>query len=215
MKRILLLLLCFQNLAFSQNKKGQNEISLPLHPWIAITQSLYVDYEHFKSPKKSSTFRVGYQGDNMLVSWFSNISTKGIRADFGQRWYLKGETSKVFRFYVGVNATLEHTTINLKDNGFNFPKDSIQTKGFSFAPEVNAGLKIVILKSFTISPSLGLRYYFNNINTDNLIKNPTYWTSNNWDPEKPIWQEKRNAVELQNFRKGILPVPYLHFGWIF
>lgn len=215
MKRILLLLLITQGLSFAQNKKGQSEIALPLHPWIAITGSYYGEFEHFHSPKKSTTFRAGYQGESFLISYFSKIHVKGFRGDIGQRWYLKGETSKVFRFYAGINATVEQTTLNLNDDGYNFPKDSIQAKGISFAPEINAGLKIVILKHLTITPSLGFRYYFNTMNTDKLTKNPAYWAYNDWDNMKPTWQENRKSVELQHFRKGFVPVPYLHFGWIF
>lgn len=214
MKKILLLLTCVSSLSFAQNKKGQNEIALPLHPWLFITESYYADFEHFKSPKKSTTFRVGYQGNNFLLSYFSKISTKGIRADVGQRWYLKGETSKVFRFYAGINTTVEHTRIQLKP-GFQVPKDSLQSRGLSFAPEINAGLKIVILQCFTITPSLGFRYYFNTMNTNKLTKNPQYWAYNDWENGQPTWQENRKSVELQHFRKGLLPVPYLHFGWIF
>lgn len=215
MKRILLLLFLISNLTFAQNKKGQNEIALPLHPWVALTGSYYGDFEHFHSPKRSTIFRVGYQGDCFLITFFSKIRNKGYRADIGQRWYLKGETSKIFRFYAGVNATFEHTTLNLKDNGFNFPKDSVQAKGLSFAPEINAGLKIVALQHFTITGSMGFRYYFNTMNTDKLTKNPNYWAYNDWDNMKPTWQENRREVELRNFRKGFMPVPYLHFGWIF
>lgn len=215
MKKILLLSILACNALFAQNQKGQNEIALPLHPWLPITGSYYGDVEHFHSPKRSTVIRVGYQGESFLISYFSKISTKGFRADIGQRWYLKGETSKIFRFYAGVNATFEHTILNLKDNGFNFPKDSLQAKGLSFAPEINAGLKIVILKSFTITPSLGFRYYFNTINTNKLTKNPEYWAYDDWDNMQPTWQENRREVELRHFRKGFLPVPYLHLGWIF
>lgn len=214
MKKILLLLTCISSLCFGQNKKGQKEIAIPLHPWLALSQSYYVDFEHFKSPKKSTTFRAGYQGDNFMVSWFTKISTKGIRADVGQRWYLKGETSKVFRFYAGINATVEHTRLQLKP-GFKVPIDSLQTQGLSFAPEVNAGLKIVILKRLTVTPSLGFRYYFNTLNTNKLTKNQQYWAYDDWDNGQLTWQENRKSVELQHFRKGFVPIPYLHFGWVF
>ncbi|MBK6976570.1 MAG: hypothetical protein IPH28_05215 [Cytophagaceae bacterium] len=215
MKRILLLLFLISNLSFAQNKKGQNEIALPLHPWLALSQSLYVDFEHFKSPKRSTTFRAGYQGDNLLFMMWSKMQFNGIRADYGQRWYLKGETSKVFRFFAGVNGTLEYSKMSLRDDGFGIARDSMQTKGLSFAPEINAGLKIVALKHFTITGSMGFRYYFNTMNTDKLTKNPSYWAYNDWDNMQPTWQENRREVELRNFRKGFMPVPYLHFGWIF
>jgi hypothetical protein len=215
MKRILLLLFLIANLSFAQNTKDQNEIALPLHPWVALTGSYYGDFEHFKSFRRSTTFRVGYQGESFLVSYFSKIHIKGYRADIGQRWYLKGETSKIFRFYAGVNATVEQTTLNLNDSGYNFPKDSIQAKGISFAPEINAGLKIVAFKHFTLTGSLGMRYYFNTMNTEKLTKNPRYWAYNEWDNMQPTWQENRREVELNHFRRGLTPIPYLHLGWVF
>lgn len=215
MKKILLLLTCICSLSFAQNKKGQNEIALPLHPWIALTGSYYGEFERFHSPLRSSTFKLGYQGNNFLQFLWSNIDFKGVRADYGQRWYLKGETSKVFRFFTGINATVEYSKLNLKDRGFGIARDSMQTAGLSFAPEINAGLKVVVLKHLTVTGSLGGRYYINTIDTKKLTYNRNYWAYNDWDNMKPTWQENRKSVELQHFRKGFLPVPYLHLGWVF
>lgn len=215
MKKILLLLFLISNLSFAQNKKGQNEIALPLHPWIALTGSYYGEFEHFKSPGRSTTFRVGYQEDNLIFMLWSKMQFKGNRADYGQRWYLKGETSKVFRFFAGVNGTMEYSRLSLRDDGFGIPRDSMQTKGLSFAPEINAGLKIVAFKHFTLTGSLGMRYYFNTMNTEKLTKNPRYWAYNDWDNMQPTWQENRREVELNHFRRGLTPIPYLHLGWVF
>jgi hypothetical protein len=215
LKKLFIYLMLFQSIALAQNKKNQNEIALPLHPWIALSQSFYGEFEHFHSPKRSTFVRVGHQGNSLLHFLWSKIEYKGLRADIGQRWYLKGETSKVFRFFVGANVTFERSRLWLRSGGFEIPKDSLNARGLSFAPELNAGLKIVVLKHFTITTSLSSRYYFNTINTNNITSNPTFWAYNDWDNNKLTWQENRKSVELQHFRRGIVPVPFLHFGWVF
>ena len=114
MKKILLLIFLSLNL-LAQNRKGQNEIALPLHPLLAIIGSFYGDFEHFHSPRRSTTIRIGHQGDSFLISYFSNRHFQGNRLDLGQRWYLNGETAKAARFFAGINATFELSKLTIKN----------------------------------------------------------------------------------------------------
>ncbi len=216
MKKVIIILFMFQSLSFAQNKKGQNEISLPLNPWsIIIFRSFYGEYEHFNTVKRSTVFRAGYQGSNFLYSYFSPADNSGIRADIGQRWYYRSEQSKIVRPYLGVNSTFEYTSLKLRDRGFNIPKDSLSSKGLSFGPEVTAGFKIVVLKKFTISPALAFRYYFNTMNLDKFTRDSRYWKYDDFFNSSFDIEGNRETLKMQHYRRGLSPVAYVHLGWIF
>ena len=150
-----------------------------------------------------------------MYSFYSPANNSGIRADIGQRWYYKSETTKVIRPYLGLNSTFEYTTLKLRDRGINVPKDSLMSKGLSFGPEVTAGFKIVILKKFTISPALALRYYFNTMDLDKFTSDPIYWRYDDLSNTSRNWQENRDIIKMNHFRRGLSPVAYVHLGWIF
>jgi Protein of unknown function (DUF3575) len=214
MKKLLFLslLICFSTRLFGQNKKGQFEFALPLHPWIALTSSYYAQLEYHNNETRSTTAVIGYQGTPFVISYFSKVDKlKGFRADIGQRWYLKGKKSKYVRAFAGVNLSAEYSKYKLK-TGLKVPLDSLNTSGFSFGPELNAGIKFVILKRITIAPSLGLRYYVNTHNSKKITQNPLYWQYDDWDNGKLKWEDNRDTID--RYRKGLLPIPYLNIGLV-
>ncbi|MDZ7934225.1 MAG: hypothetical protein U5M51_04505 [Emticicia sp.] len=216
MKKIsfILFLFLFQISAFAQNKKGQREISIPLHPWVLLTGTYYIQYEQFHNPTRSTTINLGYNGNNIFYWWTKVKKYQGVRADIGQRWYLKGAEAKYIKPFVGVNATFEYANLKLQPDS-KIPMDSLQVKGLCFAPEINAGIKFVAFKRVTFTPSLGLRYYINTVNDNKITKNPQYWAYNDWDNPNPNWETNRKASILGNYRRGFLPIPYINFGFVF
>jgi hypothetical protein len=216
MKKLLLfsLISLFQISVFAQNQKGRKEIAIPLHPWILLTGTYYIQYEQFHNPTRSTTVNLGYNGNNILFFMWSKAQYNAVRADIGQRWYLRGEKAKYIRPFAGVNATFEYTNLTLRQDYLKIPSDSLSAKGLSFAPEINAGIKFVAFKRITFTPSIGLRYYVNTINEDKLTKNPSYWAYDDWDNQNPNWEiNRRNAVQ-SGYRNGFLPIPYINFGFV-
>ncbi len=211
---ILFTILLSQISVFAQNQKGRKEFSLPLHPWILLTGTYYLQYEQFHNPTRSTTATIGYNNTGILFMW-SKVNYQGYRGDIGQRWYLRGSKAKYVRPFAGVNATFEYSNLKLqKDYSGIVPSDSLQAKGFSFAPEINAGIKFVAFKKITFTSSLGLRYYVNTINENKLTNNPQYWAYNDWDNPNPDWRINRQNATLNGYRKGFLPIPYINFGFV-
>ena len=196
----------------AQQKKGQFELSGPLNPWVILTRRIFLQGEYSNSKIRSTTAVLGYQGTGLYFSYFNKVQKfTGYRADFGQRWYLLNKLDKYIRPYAGINISAEYSTYKLiKD--YNVPIDSLITKGLSIGPEINAGIKFVILKRLTISPSLGLRYYFTSHPIKNITKNPKYWSYNDWDNNKGNWEDNRTTIA--SFRKGFLPIPYINIGGV-
>jgi hypothetical protein len=156
---------------------------------------------------------LGYQATPFFWSYFQKLKEyDGFRLDYGQRLYLKGNTNKFFRFFASVNISAEYAKYSLSP-GLNIPNDSLCTMGLSIGPELNAGLKIVIFKRITLTPSLGFRYYFNTHKTKNITRNPQYWKYNDWDNDQLKWED--NVATVDDMRKGLLPIPYINIGYIF
>jgi hypothetical protein len=211
MKKIFLLFFV-SHFALAQNRKGQFEITAPLNPWTLLTSSYFLQGEYNNSKIRSTTATLGYQGTAFYFSYFSKVKKMtGYRADIGQRWYLSNKIDKYVRPFGGINLSAEYSNYSLK-SGFNVPEDSLNTKGLSIGPEINAGVKFVILKRLTITPALGLRYYVNTHKSQKITQNPSYWAYDDWDNGSLTWQDNRRTIE--SFRKGFLPIPYLNLGFV-
>lgn len=201
--------------SYSQPVFKKNEILLPLQPYTFLAGSKYVQYERFQTSKRSFVFTVGHQSDSFIYHYFTRMQDfSGFRADIGRRWYYFKNESAIFRSYFSVNAMFEKSSFKL-DTYLNVPSDSLNAKGFTVAPEINAGFKLILFKRITINPMLGLRYYFNTYYTNKITKNERYWAYDDWDNGNPIWQENRKVAELRGFRKGLAIIPYFNFGYRF
>lgn len=200
---------------FSQTIYKRNEILLPLQPYTLLAGSKFVQYERYQNSKKSFVFTVGHQSTALVYHMWSRMTDfSGIRADIGRRWYYIDNENTKFRPYISVNGMFEKSSFKLR-NGFDVPTDSLKAKGFTFAPEINAGIKLILFKRITVNPMLGVRYYFNTYNTDKITKNEKYWAYDDWDNGNPVWQENRKVAELRGFRKGMAIIPYFNFGYRF
>ncbi len=201
--------------SFSQTIFKKNEILLPLQPFTLLAGSKFAQYEHYLNSKKSYVFTVGYQSNNYAHHMWSRMRDySGFRVDFGKRWYYIDNENALFRPYISVNSFFEKSKFKLAEV-YNVPSDSLNANGFTFAPEINAGFKLILFKRITVNPMLGLRYYFNTYNTSKITKNERYWAYDDWDNGNPIWQENRKVAELRGFRKGPAFIPYFNFGYRF
>ncbi|MGL4630872.1 MAG: hypothetical protein ACRCVT_06665 [Leadbetterella sp.] len=201
---------CIAYFSFTQNKKGQFEIAAPLHPFAFAFKSYYLQTEYHNNSTRSTTVVLGYQGTSIFFGITPNITLfQGYRADIGQRWYYRNP--KYVRPFVGVNLSVEYSKFKLRKESY-VANDSLQTSGLCIGPELNGGIKFVVLKRFTLTPSLGLRYYINTHDFDRITKNSRYWAYDDWFNQNSDWKENRKV--LKTFRSGLLPIPYLNLGFV-
>jgi hypothetical protein len=216
MAKLLITTLLLVNInCFSQTIFKKHEILLPLQPYTLLAGSKFVQYERYQNSKKSYVFTVGHQAEALVYHMWSRMDKySGIRFDISKRWYYVDNEKALFRPYISVNAMFEKSSFKLRKT-LDIPSDSLNAKGFTFAPEINAGFKLILFKRITVNPMLGLRYYFNTYNINKITNNEKYWAYDDWDNGNPIWQENRKVVELRGFRKGLAIIPYFNFGYRF
>jgi hypothetical protein len=206
-KLIPFLLIGAFNLAAQQKR---HEISMPLHPWIFITQDFYINYEFNTNQKSSFLARLGYRKENFLEFGYQNADFDAFKLDIGIRWYLK-EVSKPINLFLSAKARVEY---DLLDLGNWKSADSTRLKGFSFSPELNGGMKITLFNTITASPVLGLRYYFNTLTAnDRLTRNPEFWQYDDFSNRHQDWTKNRD--NWVNFRRGFHPFLQIDIGYRF
>lgn len=205
---IIFLLSPFFSLA--QDLKPRKEFALPLHPWTALGQSVYVQYEQYIKPQQSFTIMAGYKGSDFLNFYFNKGNYSGQRIAYGHRFYAKPQ-EQWLNLYTEGKVMLEHGKLTLP-SAFNVT-DSLKTSGFTLSPELLAGFKATILQRVVVSFNMGLRYRMNNLNTQKLTFNPNYWEYDDWDNQSKDTAE--NRAYITNFNKGLRPSINLNFGFLF
>ncbi|SOE21999.1 hypothetical protein SAMN06298216_2446 [Spirosomataceae bacterium TFI 002] len=210
MKKLFCLLILLSPLfSIAQDLKPRKEFALPLNPWTMLGQSFYVQYEQYTKPQQSFTLMAGYKGTDFFNFYFNRGNYNGHRIAYGQRFYAKPQ-DRWMNLYAEGKIMLEHGKLTLPSI-FNVT-DSLETRGFTITPELLVGFKATILQRVVMSFNMGIRYRFNNLNTQKLTFNPEYWKYDDWDNDN--LDPAKNRAYITNFNKGLSPSINLNFGFL-
>lgn len=111
-----------------------------------------------------------------------------------------------------IRAVIDYSSLKLTPNSnISIPTDSLQTSGVSLAPEILFGGKITLYDRLTLSGAIGMQYLFKLSSTDQITRNPTYW-SKVMSEDDENWQVNRN--EIINHRRGRYPSIQVTIGVI-
>ena len=103
------------------------------------------------------------------------------------------------------------------DFALNVPKDSLFQNAIYFGPEFTAGFKIIILKKITITPVVGMAYFFKSYDAEKITQRSEIWYNRNWFDNEII--SKQNTTQRRqdylNLGFGWSPNIYINFGYKF
>lgn len=165
-----------------------------------------IHYERYVSPRRSWTASLSYNGSQRGSVLFPPPRTERFtvtRAAVGYRRYLPvfGDAVSLFG---SVRAVIDYSALQLKSvPAYGIPADSLRAAGFSVAPELLLGGKLLILKRISLSGAVGAQHLFKLFSTRSITRNPGYWGDEYWTQDGQTWDYKRN-IAVQ-FRQGWRP----------
>ncbi len=196
---------------------------------IPVFNNVYLNFEKpipkFKNISFTSSIAHKFKADGDIrfdeIFFGYNINSKSIKRtkfDIGFRAYLLNfDKQSWLNMYVGTSLLVGKMSREFNDFGLNISKDSLQQKAIYFGPEFTAGLKIVILKKITITPAIGMAYFFKSDNSNKISKNPALWYSRDWLELDVINKDNTDARRKDYINLGFAWQPniYINFGYKF
>lgn len=196
---------------------------------IPIFNNAYINFEKPLSALKKISFTTSIAhkfnsesdirfGELFFSSVIKSSSIKRTKFDIGLRTYLVDfDKQKWINMYLGSSFLIGKMSREFNDYRLGVPKDSLTQKAFYFGPEFTAGMKIVFLKKITVTPAVGMAYFFKSDNSKNISKNPELWYTRDWFDEEIL---NRNNTEFRrkdfiNSGFGWTPNIYINIGYKF
>lgn len=199
------LLLGFLFLSILPARGQRQEVSIsPVG--LVYPKAQLIHYERYVSPRRSWTASLSYNGSQRGSVLFPPPRTERFtvtRAAIGYRRYLPvfGDAVSLFG---SVRAIIDYSDLRLESvPRYNIPADSLRAVGFSVAPELQLGGKLLILRRISLSGAVGAQHLFKLFSTRSITQNPGYWRDEYWTNDNQTWDYKRRAAV--DYRQGWWP----------
>jgi hypothetical protein len=196
---------------------------------IPLFKNVYLNFEKpipkFKKISFTSSLAHKFNSDGDIrfgELFFSSViksnSIKRTKFDVGLRAYLvKFEKQKWINMYFGTSFLIGSMSREFYDYSLSIPKDSLVQKAIYFGPEFTAGMKIIILKKITITPVLGVSYFFKSNNSEKISKNQELWYRRDWLDQDILDKNNTQARRKDYINSGFgwQPNIYINIGYKF